>query len=84
MSRVIKEEGGYYDRDPREFQLRAALIYPGPYQAAINSLGHQIVYFLGNSVEGVMVERFTTDSLGSIESGADLKAFDVIMASLHY
>jgi len=84
MSRVIKEEGGYYDRDPREFRIRAALVYPGPYEAAINSLGHQIVYFLGNSVEGVLVERFTTDSLGSIESGAELKAFDVILASLHY
>ncbi|RLG42943.1 MAG: hypothetical protein DRO01_00545, partial [Thermoproteota archaeon] len=84
MPRGVLEEGGFYDRDPRNYGLRVAVVYPGPYEAAVNSLGHQIVYYLANSVPGVMAERFTSDSVGSVESGSDLSEFDVIMASLHF
>ncbi len=78
------EEGGFYDRDPRLFDLRVALIYPGPYEVALSSLGHQILYFLINSMEGVMAERFVTDLRGSVESGRSLEEFDVILATLHF
>lgn len=84
MHRGVLEEGGFYDRDPRDYGLRVAVVYPGPYQAAVNSLGHQMIYFLANSVPGVMAERFTSDSVGSVESGSDLREFDVILASLHF
>ncbi len=84
MSHGVLEEGGFYDRGPRDYSLRVAVVYPGPYEAAVNSLGHQIIYFLANSVPGVMAERFTSDSMGSVESGSNLSEFDVIMASLHF
>lgn len=78
------EEGGFYDRDPRSFELRVALVYPGPYEVAVSSLGHQMLYFLINSMEGVMTERFVTDLRGSVESGRSLEEFDVIVATLHF
>lgn len=78
------EEGGLYHRDPRSFELRAALIYPGPYKVAVSSLGHQMLYFMMNSVDGVMAERFVTDIRGSVESGRPLEDFDVILATLHF
>ena len=80
----IREEGGYYDRDPRRFKLRVAVVYPGPYRAAVNSLGYQLVYYLANSVEGVMAERFTSDSIASIDSGLEIGKFDVMLVSVHY
>jgi len=81
---MLREEGGFYDRDPRDYKLRIALVYPAPYMAAINSLGHQIVYFLLNSYDDVMAERFVSDLKGSVESGRSIDEFDVALASLHF
>ncbi len=81
---MIREEGGFYNRDPRDFDLRVALAYPAPYLASINSLGHQILYFLLNSIEGVMAERFVTDLRGSVESGRPLSDFDLVLATVHF
>ncbi|MEM0016934.1 MAG: radical SAM protein [Candidatus Korarchaeum sp.] len=78
------EEGGFYDKDPRSFELRVALVYPGPYEVAVSSLGHQMLYFSINSMEGVMAERFVTDLRGSVESGRPIGEFDVIVATLHF
>ncbi len=81
---MLREEGGFYDRDPRDYQLRVALVYPAPYLAAVNSLGHQIIYFLLNSFDEVMAERFVTDLKGSVESGRSLNEFDVVLATVHF
>lgn len=78
------EEGGFYDRDPRDFELRVAIIYPGPYRVAVSSLGHQILYFLMNSIDSVMAERFVSDLNGSVESGRPLDEFDIVLATLHF
>ncbi len=80
----MREEGGFYNRDPRDYQLRVALVYPAPYLASINSLGHQILYFTLNSIEGVMAERFVTDLRGSIESGRSIRDFDVVVSTVHF
>ncbi len=81
---MLREEGGFYDRDPRDYRLKIALVYPAPYLAAINSLGHQILYFLLNSFDDVMAERFVTDLKGSVESGRSLDEFDLILATIHF
>ncbi len=81
---MIRESGGFYNRDPRNYELRVALLYPAPYLASVNSLGHQMLYFILNSVDGVMAERFVTDIRGSIESGRSLKDFDLIIATVHF
>jgi radical SAM superfamily enzyme YgiQ (UPF0313 family) len=78
------EEGGFYGRDPRDFELKVAIIYPGPYRVAVSSLGHQILYFLVNSMDGVMAERFVSDLNGSVESGRSLDEFDIALATLHF
>jgi len=38
--------------------LRVALLYPGPYEAAVASLGYQLLYYLLNSLDWVVAERF--------------------------
>ncbi|MCC6029244.1 MAG: radical SAM protein [Candidatus Korarchaeum sp.] len=78
------EEGGFYDRDPRVFELKVAIVYPGPYRVAVSSLGHQILYFMMNSIDGVMAERFVSDLNGSVESGRPLDEFDIVLATLHF
>ncbi len=60
-----------------------ALIFPGPYKAMIQSLGFNIVYAILRSF-GLKVERFTSDSCGSLESGKPLKKFKVMIASISF
>ncbi len=81
---MIRERGGFYNRDPRDYELKVALLYPAPYLASINSLGHQMLYFQLNSIDGVMAERFVTDIKGSVESGRPLSDFDLMIATVHF
>ncbi len=81
---MIRERGGFYDRDPRDYELRVALLYPAPYLASVSSLGHQVLYFQLNSIDGVMAERFVTDIKGSVESGRPLSDFDLLIATVHF
>ncbi len=81
---MIEERGGFYDRDPRHYDLRVAVLYPSPYLVSVNSLGHQLLYYSLNEIEGVMAERFVLDFKGSVESGRDLNEFDVAVATLHF
>ncbi len=60
-----------------------ALIFPGPYKAMAQSLGFHIVYAILRSY-GLKVERFTSDSCGSLESGRPLKRFKVLLASIPF
>ena len=84
MGAAAREEGGFYDRDKRDFDLKVALVYPGPYRAAINCLGHQMVYYLANSLDGVMAERFVSDVQGSLDGGLEPGESDVMLVSIHY
>jgi len=31
---LVKEEGGFYDRDPRNYELKVGVVFPGPYKRA--------------------------------------------------
>ena len=80
----MKEEGGFYDRDPREYDLKVGVVFPGPYRASINSLGHQLVYYLANEVEGVIAERFVSDLPRSVDGSLRPQDLDLMLVSIHY
>ena len=80
----MKEEGGFYDRDPREYELRVGVVFPGPYRASINSLGHQLIYYVSNEVEGVIAERFVSDVPKSVDGSLRPKDLDLMLVSIHY
>ncbi len=77
-------EVGATDKRVAEGKIRIALIYPGSYREAVSSLGHLLIYDMLNRMEGVVAHRFTLDSYFSIEEGLPLKAYDVLVASVHY
>ncbi|WP_048191531.1 B12-binding domain-containing radical SAM protein [Pyrolobus fumarii] len=71
--------------------LRVALLYPSIYQVAVASLAYQLIYYMLNSMEHVVAERFVLPSLDelstplrSLETGALLKHFDVIIIPVSY
>ena len=71
--------------------VRVALLYPSVYEAAAASLAYQLLYYMLNSMEGVVAERFILPSLDgveeplrSLETGSRLQSFDVILVPVSY
>jgi len=68
--------------------LRVGVLFPGPYGGMVASLAVHILYYLLNSLDGVVAERFCVGRGcprgRSLESGAPLRGFDVIFASVGY
>ncbi len=71
--------------------LKVALVYPSLYRAAVASLAYQTAYYLLNSVEGIVAERFVAERLAgdeppprSLETGAPLHSFDLIVVFLSF
>ncbi|RUM46599.1 MAG: hypothetical protein DSY37_04915 [Hyperthermus sp.] len=71
--------------------LRVALLYPSVYAAAVASLAYQNMYYMLNSMENVVAERFiATNTTGeeppprSLETLTPLHKFDVIIAPVSY
>jgi len=65
-------------------KYRVALIFPSLRAISYYSLGFQILYRMLNSFHDVLAERFTYDSIYSIESLRPLDEFDIIMISSNY
>jgi radical SAM superfamily enzyme YgiQ (UPF0313 family) len=71
--------------------LRVALVYPSLYQAAVASLAYQTAYYLLNSMDYVVAERFVASKLvgeeptpRSLETGSRLDEFDLIVVFLGF
>lgn len=71
--------------------LRVALLYPSVYSAAVHSLAFQNMYYMLNSLDYVVAERFVASELAgpepfprSLESGSPLGDFDVIVVPVSY
>ena len=71
-------------KDLRKVDLRFASCYPNLYRSAMSSLGFHIIYDYLNSREDVYCERVVYPYFNSLESGTNLKDFDVISFSLQY
>lgn len=66
-------------------KLRIALCYPNVYKAGMTGLTVQQLYYLFNLDDEVLCERcFLSKPPRTLESGAELKAFDVIAFTLQY
>jgi radical SAM family uncharacterized protein len=74
-------------------RVKVALIYPNTYHVGMSNLGFQAVYELVNSYEDVLCERsFLPDDdewtaagrIAAIESGNDIRAFDLVAFSVSY
>ncbi|MHC1629122.1 MAG: radical SAM protein [Candidatus Nezhaarchaeales archaeon] len=66
-------------------KLKIALCYPNTYKAGMTGLTVQQLYYLFNLDEEVLCERcFLSEHPKTIESHAELKAFDVIAFTLQY
>ncbi|RLF02559.1 MAG: B12-binding domain-containing radical SAM protein, partial [Thermoprotei archaeon] len=59
-------------------KYRIALIFPSLRAISYYSLGFQILYRMLNSYPDVLAERFTYDSIYSIESFRPLNEFDIV------
>ena len=71
--------------------LRIALVYPSIYRAAVASLAYQNLYYMLNSFEYVVAERFVAENLygeepapRSLETGGGLQSFNVILVPLSF
>ncbi len=71
--------------------LRVALLYPSVYSAAVHSLAYQNLYYMLNSLDYVVAERFVASSTAgpeepprSIETGAPITGFDLVVVPVSY
>ena len=66
-------------------KLKIVLCYPNVYKAGMTGLTVQQLYYLFNLDDEVLCERcFLAEPLRTIESGAELRDFDVIAFTLQY
>jgi radical SAM family uncharacterized protein/radical SAM-linked protein len=66
-SRYLGREINSVHRDPCDVRLRAALVFPDLYEVGMSHLGLQILYGLGNQVDGVQVERVFLPDMNMLE-----------------
>lgn len=84
-------------KDPREVQLRVALLFPDLYEIGMSHLGLELLYHILNSQEHIWAERAYAPGqdleellrrqglpLTSLESGTPLSAFHLVGFSLQY
>ncbi|MEM2886116.1 MAG: radical SAM protein, partial [Thermoproteota archaeon] len=71
-------------KDWRKARLRVALCYPGDYRSGMSGLTLQTLYGMFNSAEGVLAERFFEGFPKSLETGRQLKEFDVVAFTLQF
>lgn len=75
---------------PKEALVRVALIFPNTYEVGMSNLGFQEVYRLFNNQTEVLCERFFVNPppfhtiFRSLESGRELRDFDVIAFSVSF
>lgn len=84
---VILEEINVVKRKFRKGITRIGICYPSKYSVAHSSLSFQLLYNLINEFDNVICERIVFEnenSCKSIESGLDLKDFDILIFTIHY
>ncbi|MEM4576835.1 MAG: radical SAM protein [Candidatus Nezhaarchaeales archaeon] len=83
--KVVFLEYNVIRKNWKRSRLRIALCYPNFYKAGMTGLTVQQLYFLLNLDDDVLCERcFLSETPKTIESGAELKAFDVVAFTLQY
>ncbi len=75
----------------RAGMARIAYLFPSTYEAMLSSLPTHMIYYMVNNIDDVYLERFHIKKFQgeeppprSIETGAPLRSFELIIVSLHY
>jgi radical SAM superfamily enzyme YgiQ (UPF0313 family) len=71
-------------KNPQRVEVRFASCYPNLYRSAMSSLGFHIIYDFLNSREDSYCERVVYPHARSLETGTQLKHFDMVGFSLQY
>ena len=71
-------------KNPQRVEVRFASCYPNLYRSAMSSLGFHIIYDFLNSREDTYCERVVYPHVRSLETGTQLKHFDMVGFSLQY
>jgi len=71
-------------KNPQRVEVRFASCYPNLYRSAMSSLGFHIIYDFLNSREDTYCERVVYPHAHSLETGTQLKHFDMVGFSLQY
>ncbi|MCD6157222.1 MAG: radical SAM protein [Euryarchaeota archaeon] len=71
-------------KNPMDVKYKIAVLFPSLRRVSYRTLGYQIVYRMLNSYRDVLAERFTYDSVYSIESNTPLKEFDLVLVSSNF
>jgi len=64
--------------------IRVAHVYPGTYKEAMASLGYMTIFSKLNEAEDIVAHRFVLDSPFSLEEGLPLRAYGLIVVSIHF
>jgi len=94
-ARYINQEEGSIHKDWQKIDLKCCICFPDKYEIGMSNKGLEILYFLGNDQENVLVERCFAPEIDmmnvlndekiplfSLESKNSLKNFDVLCFSL--
>lgn len=65
-------------------KFRVALVYPSKYSEGMANLGLHIIYDLLNSIEDIYCERFFLGYARSLETGSEIKDFNLIVFSWQF
>ncbi len=77
-------EKGFPEKEIHDGQILVAHVYPGTYKEAMASIGYMTIFSRLNEDDEIVAHRFTLDSPFSIEEGLPLRAYDVVVASIHF
>lgn len=77
-------EKNLFQKDYRKVDVRLGLCYPNVYNAAMSSLGYNILYNLINEREDTWCERIIYPDVKSLESNTPLNHFNIISFTIQF
>jgi len=77
-------EKGIIKKRARDAPIRVALVYPGTYAEALSSLGYLTVHARLNEHSDIVAHRFDFEHPLSVEEALPIRAYDIVLASVHY
>lgn len=77
-------EVGLNSKRITEGAVRVAHVYPGSHREALASLGYLTVFSRMNEHPDIVAHRFDYDYPLSVEENLPLRAYDIVLVSVHY
>ncbi len=77
-------EVGFRPKRITEGKIRVAHVYPGSHKEALASLGYMTVFSRMNEHPDIVAHRFDYDHPLSVEENLPIRAYDFVVATVHY